>query len=147
LTEEDSGKPALGWLVSKAAAALNLRLSRAFADAGIAISPEQYGVLASASRRPGSSQAELARALGRDGPSLTRLTDGLARLGLVAREPREGDRRAYRLVVTSRGKDSLAAAERIVAREERFLAGVLAEGAVKATAEAMSRIIASCSGA
>ena len=147
MTEENVGRPALGGLISKAAAALNLRLSRAFSDAGIAISPEQYGVLASASRRQGSSQADLARTLGRDGPSMTRLTDGLVRAGLVAREPREGDRRAYRLVVTSRGKETLTAAERVVAREERFLAGALAEGAGKAAAEAMSRIIASCSGA
>jgi len=133
--------PPLGWLVTKAASALALRLSRAFAEAGVPMSPEQRGVLSVAAREPGCSLAEAARALGRDGPSLTRLSDALVRSGLAAKEPSAEDRRAYRLAVTARGREALASAERVVAREEAFLEGILEEGARSAVADSMRRII------
>jgi DNA-binding MarR family transcriptional regulator len=139
-----SGRP-LGWLVTKASSALVLRLSRAFAEAGMAISPEQYGVLAVAARTPNSSQADIARVLLRDGPSMTRLSDALVGGGLLIKEPQAEDRRAYRLVVTARGKETLAAAERVVAREDAFLDSLMDAGARAAVADSMRRIIEACS--
>jgi DNA-binding MarR family transcriptional regulator len=142
--EASSAGPPLGWLVTKAAASLGLRLARAFAEAGVAMSPEQYGVLAVAAREPNCSQAEAARALGRDGPSLTRLSDALVRSGFIAKEPNEEDRRAYRLAVTARGREALAAAERVLAREESFIEGVMDAGAKAAVADSMRKIIEAC---
>jgi DNA-binding MarR family transcriptional regulator len=135
-----AGRP-LGWLVTKAASSMALRLSRAFAEAGVPVSPEQYGVLVVAVREPGSSQAEIARALGRDRPSLTRLSDALVGLGLIVKEPSPGDRRAYRLSATAKGKEALAAAERVVAREEAFLESAIDPSAKAAVAEAMRRLV------
>jgi DNA-binding MarR family transcriptional regulator len=136
--------PSLGWLVTKAASALALRLGRAFSEAGIPMSPEQYGVLSVAAREPGRSLAAAARALGRDGPSLTRLSAALVRAGLSVKEPSAEDRRAYRLAVTARGREALAAAERVVAREEAFLEGALELGAAPAVADSMRRILEAC---
>jgi DNA-binding MarR family transcriptional regulator len=134
----------LGWLVTKAASALALRLGRAFAEAGVRISPEQYGVLACAARSPGSSQADVARALGRDAPSLTRLADALERGGFLVKEPDAEDRRAYRLALTAAGKEALAAADRVVAREEAFIEAAIESGAKAPVAEAMRRLIEAC---
>jgi DNA-binding MarR family transcriptional regulator len=143
--KESSGAgPQLGWLVTKAASSLSLRLSRAFSEAGLALSPEQYGVLALAAREAGSSQADLARALGRDAPSLTRLSDALVRGGFIAKEPKAGDRRAYRLLVTARGKEALAGAERVIAREEAFIEAAVDSGARASVADSMRLIIRAC---
>jgi DNA-binding MarR family transcriptional regulator len=135
-----AGRP-LGWLMMKAASSMALQLTRAFAEAGVPVSPEQYGVLAVAARTPGSSQAKIAKALGRDGPSLTRLSDALVRSGLIVKEPCAEDRRAYSLSATARGKEALAAAERVVAREESFLESYIDPSARAAVADSMRRVI------
>jgi DNA-binding MarR family transcriptional regulator len=142
--EASSSGPPLGWLVTKAASSLSLRLSRAFSEAGLALSPEQYGVLALAAREAGSSQADIARALARDAPSLTRLSDALARGGLITKEPKAGDRRAYRLFVTAKGKEVLAGAERVIAREEAFIEAAIDSGARASVADSMRLIIQAC---
>jgi MarR family transcriptional regulator, transcriptional regulator for hemolysin len=142
--EAVSAGPPLGRLVTKAGSSIGLRLTRAFAEAGVAMSPEQYGVLAVAAKEPNCSQADAARALGRDGPSLTRLSDALVRGGFIAKEPSAGDRRAYRLAVTARGREALAVAERIIAREESFIEGAMDAGAKAAVADSMRRIIEAC---
>ncbi len=137
-----TGRP-LGWLITKAAAALSLRLSRSFAETGLPLSPEQYGVLSLVCRGTDLSQAEVARALGRDGPSVTRLVDGLEDGGLVERRRRDGDRRAYLLVATEKGKGICARAEKVIAAEESILRACLPESAIPAMESCMARIVES----
>jgi DNA-binding MarR family transcriptional regulator len=134
------GKP-LGWLITKAAAALGLRLSRAFSEAGLAISPEQYGVLSVVARGSDPSQADVARALGRDGPSVTRLVDGLESGGFLERRRREGDRRAYILAATESGLRVLEVADSISRKEELGLRDILSAGAIPAVETSMARIL------
>jgi len=63
------------------------------------------------------TQTELARAIGIEGPTLTRHLDGLERAGLVARAPGHGDRRATRVELTDAGR---ALYRRLLARVIAF---------------------------
>jgi len=51
------------------------------------------------------TQHELARAIGIEGPTLTRHLDGMERAGLVARRRAPGDRRAIQVELTERGEE------------------------------------------
>jgi MarR family transcriptional regulator, transcriptional regulator for hemolysin len=50
------------------------------------------------------TQHELARAVGIEGPTLTRHLDGMERAGLVVRRRADGDRRAIQVELTERGE-------------------------------------------
>ena len=67
-------------------------------------------------------QRDLADQVGVEGPTMVRLLDGLARMGLIVREPAPHDRRGKVICLTERAKpvveDMLAVAERL--REEIF---------------------------
>jgi MarR family transcriptional regulator for hemolysin len=51
-----------------------------------------------------STQLDLARSLGIEGPTLTRHLDNLERNGLVTRQRSESDRRAFRVELTEAGE-------------------------------------------
>jgi MarR family transcriptional regulator for hemolysin len=68
-------------------------------------------ILNSLKGTPWSTQLDLARALGIEGPTLTRHLDNLERNGLVARQRSKTDRRAFRVELTEAGE---AAHERLL---------------------------------
>ncbi|HET6172735.1 MAG TPA: MarR family winged helix-turn-helix transcriptional regulator [Gaiellales bacterium] len=63
-----------------------------------------------------STQLDLARSLGIEGPTLTRHLDNLERNGLVSRQRSETDRRAFRVELTEAGE----------AAHDRMLGAVIA---------------------
>jgi DNA-binding MarR family transcriptional regulator len=68
------------------------------------LSPSQFNVLNLLHGRPaGASQVELSRALITHRSNVTGLVDRLESRGLVERRARQGDRRAYRVVLTAAG--------------------------------------------
>lgn len=67
----------------------------------------QWGALLRLDRREGMTQAEMADALEIQPISLVRLVDRLCEQKLVERRPHESDRRANRLYLTARGRDTL----------------------------------------
>ena len=103
--------------------ALRQALARAFSQAGIQITPEQYSVLAALKQADGVSQAYLARITHRDRPGISRLLESLQRLGLVASGADQDDRRARRVVLTESGHRSC---ERIAPLIEQVVATALA---------------------
>jgi len=87
--------------------------------------PRGYQVLAAAARDEHGSQLALAQHLGVDRTVMTYLLDSLAEAGLIERRPDPADRRARRIVATSRGRavlDGLGA--RLRAAEHQVLAGL-----------------------
>jgi MarR family transcriptional regulator for hemolysin len=72
-----------------------------------------------------STQLDLARSLGIEGPTLTRHLDNLEQSGFVVRQPSETDRRAVRVTITEAGE---AAHERmlvaVIAFNKRLQSGV-----------------------
>ena len=72
-----------------------------------------------------TAQLDVARALGIEGPTLTRHLDSLERNGLVVRRQSEADRRAVRVELTDAGEEAyqrmLAA---VIAFNRRLQAGI-----------------------
>jgi MarR family transcriptional regulator for hemolysin len=74
------------------------------------------------------SQHELARAIGIEGPTLTRHLDQLQAAGLVRRIPREDDRRALRVEPTEAGIELHGRLlEVVIAFNRRLTAGIAQE--------------------
>jgi DNA-binding MarR family transcriptional regulator len=71
------------------------------------------------------------------------LVDDLERLGYVVRRPDPDDRRAKRVVLTERGRDSVAAAVVVIASLERELDVLLGPDKVAQLHDALTRIITS----
>lgn len=102
------------------------RLGHLFRDIGL--TQARSTVLLELSRQEETTQIELARVLGIEGPTLVRLIDGLERAGLVERHPCAVDRRAKRLRLTAAAGPVIAEMMRIVAASRaELLEGVSAE--------------------
>jgi MarR family transcriptional regulator, transcriptional regulator for hemolysin len=82
-------------------------VGRAFNDALAEVGGSLPVWLVLSSLRSGErrTQQELARAIGIEGPTLTRHLDGLEDAGLVRRRRVEGDRRAVRVELTDAGEE------------------------------------------
>jgi MarR family transcriptional regulator, transcriptional regulator for hemolysin len=81
-------------------------VSRAFNDALVEAggSVPIWLVLTTLRGEAWRTQQELARAVGIEGPTLTRHLDGMERAGLVVRRRAAGDRRAIQVELTERGE-------------------------------------------
>ena len=91
----------LGYLVNRAARALAAQLAdelRTF-DVGIG----QWAVLLHLWSSDGLTQAQLARRVAIEQPTMVRTIDRMERDGLVTRAPDPNDRRASRITLTERG--------------------------------------------
>jgi DNA-binding MarR family transcriptional regulator len=113
----------LGWALGALSRSYMKAVSATFAD--VPGGPRGYQVLAAAAREEPGSQLALAQHLGVDRTVMTYLLDSLAEAGLVERHPDPADRRARRIVATTRGRallDGLGA--RLRAAEEQLLAGL-----------------------
>ena len=79
---------------------------RLFRDAaGEDITPEQWMVLIRLWEQDGRTQADLCDATLRDAPTMSRIVDGMARRGLLARKPHPEDGRARIIQLTRKGRE------------------------------------------
>lgn len=85
-----------------------LSLSRIFGirlrEADIAVTKEQWSVLAVLWKKDGVTQQYLADATFRDRAGITRLLDNLQKEGLIERRPDKDDRRTNCIYLTQKGK-------------------------------------------
>jgi MarR family transcriptional regulator, organic hydroperoxide resistance regulator len=72
------------------------------------LTPAQYYLLLALSHEPELGVGEMAAAAGCTSPTATRMLDGLARDGVVVREPSNEDRRRTIVSLTAKGKRLLA---------------------------------------
>lgn len=84
--------------------ALARRLQKYFREAELDLTVEQWSILVHLWKYDGVSQQELSNRTFRDKPSITRLVDNLEKLGLVARQASDTDRRINRVYLTEKGK-------------------------------------------
>ncbi len=116
----------LGWALGAVARCYLKAAAAAVAD--VPGGPRGYQVLAAAARDEHGSQLALAQHLGVDRTVMTYLLDSLASAGLIERRPDPADRRARRIVATSRGCALLGElAGRLQAAEDQVLAGLDSE--------------------
>ena len=84
------------------------------------ISPARVSALACVGENPGMTQSALGALLGIAGPSVFKVVDDLAQLGLLERSP-GADRRSSALYLTNKGRDRLARYEEAVKRTENMI--------------------------
>ena len=72
------------------------------------LTPAQYHLLLALSHEPGLGVGDMAAAAGCTSPTASRILDGLARDGVVAREASTEDRRRTIVSLTAKGKRLLA---------------------------------------
>jgi DNA-binding MarR family transcriptional regulator len=92
----------LGYLVNRLGRSMAHDLAERMRPAGIGIG--QWAVLLFLWARDGQSQAELARDVAIEPPTMVRTIDRLVRDGLVRRVPDEADGRISRIFLTERGR-------------------------------------------
>jgi DNA-binding MarR family transcriptional regulator len=93
----------LGYLVNRAARAFANRLASELRPFGVGIG--QWAVLMHLWSNDGMIQAQLARRIAIEQPTMVRTIDRMERDGLVTRSPDPSDRRAVRISLTARGSD------------------------------------------
>ncbi|UUX94505.1 MarR family winged helix-turn-helix transcriptional regulator [Aquabacterium sp. J223] len=91
------------------------------------LSPARMTALSLIATEQQINQATLGLRLKIRGPSVVKVVDALEALGLVRREPVEGDRRRYALALTPAGRRKLQQFQVKVAAYEQALAGGLSE--------------------
>ena len=92
----------LGYLVNRAARLMAHELADRLRPSGVGIG--QWAVLLFLWARDGTTQAELARVVAIEPPTLVRTIDRMVRDGLVTRSPDPNDRRITRIHLTDRGR-------------------------------------------
>ncbi len=75
--------------------------------AKIGVTVDQWVLLQALDKREGLSQLELAQAVFKDQPSVTRIIDLMVEKGLLTRNPDELDRRKFLIFLTQSGKQKI----------------------------------------
>lgn len=120
----------LGELVQRAARAERSALAQLLAPHGL--HPGQDAVLRLLVARPGMRQAELARALHLEAPTVSRMLDRMERAGLVERRADRHDGRVIRVVATPRAQLLDAVVRRAALEVEGILDSALGEAGTEA---------------
>ncbi|WP_051260973.1 MarR family winged helix-turn-helix transcriptional regulator [Desulfovibrio inopinatus] len=94
-----------GHVLYRAGRLLRYRAARFFKDRGLSISPEQWGLLLSITEKGQPALRELVDGVLNDHANITRLADGLERIGLVRRLPNPADRRSQLIETTPQGHE------------------------------------------
>jgi len=94
--------PPIGRQLALTAKAVSRAFNDALVDAGGSLAI--WLVLAALKESPWRTQLDLARAVGIEGPTLTRHLDGLEEAGIVVRRRDPDDRRAVRVELTEAGE-------------------------------------------
>lgn len=105
-----------------------LRVFEGFMEsvAPLKLTPAQFSVLMLLDSNVGRNQTEIAAALGILRPNFVPLLDGLESRGLCKRKRSTDDRRSHVLVLTDKGRTTLAEAKQLVAiKHEKRLAELL----------------------
>ena len=95
--------PPLGLLLATTSKAVGRAFNDALAESGGSI--PIWLILNALKSEPRRTQLELARAVGIEGPTLTRHLDGIEQAGLVKRQRGTPDRRAVQVELTRAGHD------------------------------------------
>jgi DNA-binding MarR family transcriptional regulator len=94
--------------------------------ASIGLTPPLFALLNVLGAREGVIQQRLSSDMGIDPSAMVKLIDELEHAGLAQRRRRPGDRRAWEVSITSRGRRTLARARRLAIQGEDEVLGGLA---------------------
>jgi DNA-binding MarR family transcriptional regulator len=116
----DGGALAMGELSELLGYSLKRAQLRVFEDflhcvAPLELTPAQFSVLLLLDQNPGRNQTEIATTLGILRPNFVAMLDALENRGLCARTRSPNDRRSHILMLTDKGRATLARAKKLVA--------------------------------
>jgi DNA-binding MarR family transcriptional regulator len=94
----------VGTLLDRTTRLLKAHFLRAFKDANVDLTPEQWVLLDHLYKTGASSQTDLANGTFKDAPTVSRIIDKLAKKGLAARTRFPNDRRRYQVALTEKGE-------------------------------------------
>jgi MarR family transcriptional regulator for hemolysin len=118
-----SSAPPIGLGLVSTAKAVSRAFNEALADAGGSL--PVWLILSSLKSDARRTQLELARAIGIEGPTLTRHLDGLEEAGIVRRQRDSSDRRAVRVELTDAGEELFHQLRKaVVTFSERLTTGI-----------------------
>lgn len=106
----------------------------------VGLTPPLVGVLRFLVRNPGSTQRDLADAIGMPPSRLVAMTDELEHRGLVHRVRDEQDRRSHRITLTDRGEAELTTIAREVLEHKNELLKALSADEQDQLADLLRRI-------
>jgi DNA-binding MarR family transcriptional regulator len=131
-------QPSVGLLISQ----LGFKSSQRFADRlePLDLNPRTFALLRHIDEAEGSSQHELAEALGVPPSRMVALLDELEAAGLVERRPHPSDRRARSLYLTRKGRRLLEKAVEVAAEHEADLCADLTATERKQLLEMLGRV-------
>jgi DNA-binding MarR family transcriptional regulator len=107
----------VGTLLDRTTRLLKAHFQRAFKDAGVDLTPEQWVLLDHLHKSGAASQTDLANGTFKDAPTVSRIVDKLATKGLAERTRFPNDRRRYQVGLTARGE---AVHEKLLPRVEEL---------------------------
>lgn len=135
---DDSLRSLAGYRLQRANLQMQNAVKRALRPLGLRRTT--FSALHMISGNPGMRQAELAAALAIERPNLVKIIAELEATGLVERAPSCGDKRAYELTATPRGKRLQKEAFDALLNAEAAMVRGLSEPELEALAEALERI-------
>jgi DNA-binding MarR family transcriptional regulator len=94
----------------------------------IGLTPARFALLNVLGARAGAIQQQLSSDMGIDPSAMVKLIDELEAAGLAERRRRPGDRRAWEVVITPKGRRALERARRLVTQVEDEVLGGLSAG-------------------
>ena len=115
--------PSVAFVVSKLGFEVGNRLAEGLAPLGL--EPRHFGLLRTLATSEGQSQRAIGQALDIHPNRMVALVDDLERLRLVQRRPHPTDRRAYALVLTTKGRRVLQKAFEVAFAIENALCAEL----------------------
>ncbi len=92
-----------GFLIYRVGRLLRFRAAQYFRDRNIGLSPEQWGLLLQIAEKGEPAMSDLVDIALSDHPNVTRLVNGLVRMGYAARTQNPEDKRSHLISVTVEG--------------------------------------------
>lgn len=130
----------LGYALRRTQSAVFADFASTFAQAGVALTPGEFGLLVLVDRNAGLSQMTLARALGIDRSTLVPILDRLQGRGFLVRRRSPTDGRTHALMLTPSGRKTLARFGRLVRAHERRIASGLSTAETRMLIELLERV-------
>jgi MarR family transcriptional regulator, organic hydroperoxide resistance regulator len=96
---------AIGFWIHRVYQASRNEMFRAFRDLGEDVTPEQWAILIRLWEQDARPQSELSESTFRDGPTISRILDGMQARGLLDRRSDPSDGRARIVYLTRKGRE------------------------------------------
>ena len=137
---DDAIQELLGYLVSNTQWYMRTLFNKLIKEAGVTVTPEQWGILKIVEYEPGIKQTEIARRGLKDKTNVTRMLDVLEKYGHIERRKDPNDRRAYRIYLTATGKAAMKKLFRVAENANAIAAADFSEPELRRLKEDLKRI-------